>query len=334
MKNHSSYIVVCLSLFLFCLSGCLPPKERSGTSISTPVIHETVTSTREIFPTNVSDITPTASPQPKHSPTAPIVSGPVVLPRVTMLPSDSENALLKLLNTNGNCVGKCIAGIRPGHMTTQQAVDTMAQWGMISQYKMPKGGFSFSLTQKPPDSRVRVQLGVSTQPDNLESINSIDFGITNAASNDFVGTDLWLANFEKWQAFRFDNVIKAYGVPSYVGYFFESIGGENNTPLVKNALNYHMVIFFEKNNTTVNVSGRGRYSENGLSICPSTDSHNMSVEINSGVSLEKLEEVYPITWQATTNTDSESFFQHFTQKSDTCTTVTMEQIQTLQPWFH
>jgi hypothetical protein len=263
-----------------------------------------------------------------------------------LLPPDTENALLKLLNTNGNCAGKCIAGIRPDHMTTQQAVDTMAQWGMISPYQMPEGGFSFSLTQEPLDAQVRaqlginideqvrVQLGISTPPDNLEIVNSVDFGITNAAANDFVGKDLWLANFEKWQAFRFDNVMKAYGVPSYVGYFFESIGGENNTPFLKNALDYHMVIFFEKINTMVWVPARGSYSEKGLSICPSTDSHNLSVEINSGVPLEKLEEVYPVTWQATTNTDLEAFFQHFTQKSDACTTVMMEQIQTLQPWFH
>ena len=56
----------------------------------------------------------------------------IALPIVTMSPQEAKNALLDLFRTNGDCTGKCLAGIRPDEMTVQEAVDKLAHFNLIS----------------------------------------------------------------------------------------------------------------------------------------------------------------------------------------------------------
>ena len=56
----------------------------------------------------------------------------IALPIVTMSPQEAKNALLDLFRTNGDCTGKCLAGIRPDEMTDQEAVDKLAHFNLIS----------------------------------------------------------------------------------------------------------------------------------------------------------------------------------------------------------
>lgn len=69
-------------------------------------------------------------------------------------------------------------------------------------------------------------------------------------------------------------------------------------------------------------------------LCPSKDPHYLNIEFNSGVSEEKLAEVYPVTWQKLMESDLPSFYQAFTNKSTSdCMTPTISQIISLEPDF-
>ncbi|MBK9008608.1 MAG: hypothetical protein IPM31_16655 [Anaerolineae bacterium] len=142
-----------------------------------------------------------------------------VLPLITMSSQESESALLELLKTNGDCAGKCIAGIRPDTMTVQDAAQKLSQWGPMSIFENPNGETYITLDQNPLYGQVAVYLSIGTWTKKLETIDRVRIRIQDS-SDIYLREDALLAYRDTLQGFSLDKLLKAYGVPSYVGYDF------------------------------------------------------------------------------------------------------------------
>jgi len=259
----------------------------------------------------------------------------IVLPAVTMAPQEAEIALLELLKTNGNCTGKCIAGIQPDTMTVREAVDKMAQWGMVEIYENPRNGKTFvNLVHNPLNDRVNVDLSVGTWTIKMVTVDNVFFQIAGPPGDLFLGEDVWLANRVAWQGFRLDNILKAYGIPSYVGYFFQTTV-EVGVPFEGRTIAYNMEIQYEQTNLVVLIGAMAFYDGDTLFLCPSKDPHALGIEINPERPLKEQQEFSPVTWQSLTGTDIQTFYTMFTDDDnlDSCIETNLQEIESLQPTF-
>lgn len=280
--------------------------------------------------TSVPFYTPTGILQP--APTSTQKPSSLVLPAVTMSPQEAEDALLELLKTNGNCTGKCVAGIRPDEMTVQDAVDKMAQWGMVRIDENSQGKTFINLVQEPLYGKMIVNLSIGTWTRKLETIDRVSMSIHGDGA--FLDEDMWVGNRDTWQGFRLDNLLKAYGIPSYVGLFFQTTV-EVGSPLEGRTISYSIDIQYERTNLVITFGAMSYFDGVNLFLCPSKDPHGLGIEINPERSLTERQEFRPVTWEALTNTNLNEFYQIFTDESafDACITTDLTQIQTLQPSF-
>jgi len=241
--------------------------------------------------------------------------------------------LLELLKTNGNCKDKCIGGIRPNEMTVQEAVNAMSQWGTMSIYdNSTSGGTYITLDQSPLYGQVSVYLSVGTWTKKMETIDNVSIQI-QGFSDTYVGEDVWLANQEAFRGFRMDNILKAYGTPSYVGYDFSSLLSPS-PPLEKGErFEYGMSLHYEQINLHILVGGMAYYDGESVFLCPSKEPHYLLIEINPERPLNELQDVFPVTWQSLTDTDLNAFYQTFTGDNafNICAKTNLEKILTLQP---
>jgi hypothetical protein len=281
---------------------------------------------------------PTALPSQISSTQLPTLTATpyqLVFPSITMSPQENENALLELLKTNGDCSGKCLGGVRPDEMTAQEAVNVMSQWGMITVNKNSQGKTFINLEQNQIHEQLNVYLSVGTWTKELETIDNVAIRIDGALDSNYVKEDVWLANQEAFRGFRMDNMLKAYGVPSYVGYDFSILMGPSPIPKKGERFEYAMSLQYEHINLHILLSGMAYYDGNTVFLCPSKEPHALYLEINPERPLKELQNVFPVTWQALTNTDLDAYYQKFTSGNafDACVTTNLEQIQTLQPYF-
>ena len=211
----------------------------------------------------------------------------------------------------------------------------MAQWGMVAAYENPYNGKTFiNLVQNPLNGQVNVDLSVGTWTNKMISIDNVFIHVAGPPGDLFLGEDIWLANRDTWQGFRLDNILKAYGVPSYIGYFFQTTV-EVGAPLAGRTISYTMDLHYEQTNLVVTIGAMALYDGDNLFLCPSIDPHDLGIEINPERPLIERQEFYPVTWQALTSTDLNVFYQNFTGEDsfDKCVTTDLQQIQNLQPSF-
>lgn len=313
MKKYLVYKAFWLFYICIILLGCTSPRT---------VVTE--------FPTSAAKTQAYAS-----FPTASITKTlqPVILPSTLMSPLESENALLNLLRSNGNCSGKCIAGIQPDEMTVQEAVITMSQWGMVEIGKNSLGKTFINLEQSPLYGKVGVYLSIGTWTKEFETIDTVIFRM-QGLSTTYIGEDLWLENRFKWRGFSLDNLLRIYGVPSFVGYSFSTIVKEGSS-LNGRTILYILEIQYSEINLRIQIAALANYDGKILFLCPITDPHNLWMEINPERSLERLQEFSPVTWKELTDTDLEVFYQIFTNEIDSakCTTTSINKIESQQPYF-
>lgn len=329
MKIHLYSFTICISLLILSATGCTLADqtpvvlidEAESTLSATIVTTQQLTASASPNLMETSQVTTTITPEP----------GQVVFPKVTMSSKEAEDALLELLRTNGNCQGKCIAGIRPDDMTLQDAINIMSQWGMVKVDKNSQGKAFINLVQNPLGGEVNVNLSIGTWTKEMETIDRVYFYLSGPPGDLFLKDDLWLVNRDTWRGFRLDNVLKSYGVPSYIGYFFQTIV-DVGTPLYGRTVSYTMDIHYDRLNLVVTIGAVAYYDED-LFICPSIDPHNLGLEINPERPLTERQDVYAVTWQSLTGMDLDRFYQMFTAKPDACISATLEQILTLQPSF-
>jgi hypothetical protein len=309
------YLYKCALLCLF-IAGCTFANETSvPLTIPADVSPSaTMTETVQLLPT----LTPTAYR--------------LVLPSITMSAQESENALLELLKTNGNCTGKCIAGIHPDEMTVQDAVDVMGQWGMVTISEDSRGKTFVNLDQNQLYEQLNMYLSVGTWTRELETIDKVTIRI-EGFSDTYVGEDVWLANQDAFQGFRMDNVLETYGVPSYVGYDFSSLLSPSPPLEKEQRFSYGMSLHFEQINLHLLISAMAYYDGETVFLCPSKEPHSVYLEINPERPLKELQNVFPVTWQSLTGTDLDAFYQTFIVENafNTCVTTKLEKILTLQP---
>jgi BarA-like signal transduction histidine kinase len=314
-KKHWSSFAIWICLLFSWIAGCTVESQAS------------VAVTPEIKVTPSETASPTTTPLPSLTFTPSPV--PIVLPAITMSPQEAEKALQELLKTNGNCMGKCLAGIRPDEMTIQEAVDQMARWGMLWMSKGNDGGIGIHTAYLDPNSKqVNLNLDIVLRKKS-EATYSVSFHIPRYEDGDFLATDVWLANRETWKAFQFRNLLKAYGIPSFVGFSMQTN---------ENSIVYTLMMNYEQLNLEIGIGALARRNGKNVFICPSKDPHNLGIDINPdllGVPLEKNIQISLITWQALTDSDLQSFYQTFTDENhpDQCITTTLEKIRELDPYF-
>lgn len=328
-----------LILFLLFLSGCqfasdvLPTSVDELTSLPSPTVPTTPilpTSTTVSSPPTFAS-SPTASatstePLPSTTPTATPVQ--IVIPSTTSSQQEIEAGLAELLKTNGNCQGKCLAGIRPEEIDVQEAVNLMSQWGVVSST-----GTYFVLSQIPLHDEANISISVGTWTNKFVSIDRVAVTIGGGPEL-YIGEHLWRANQDTWEGFLLDGFLDTYGMPSYVGFLFDT-KVEPGTPLEGRTISYGMEVQFEDINLNVLNSGIGYYDGETLEVCPDTDPHFLFIQLNPEVPLNEIQAMFRVTWEALTETDLEAFYTMFTNEStaDVCITTTLEQIEALQPEF-
>ena len=278
-------------------------------------------------------VTPSATPKPTETPlpTTTFTPSPVpiVLPAVTMSPQEAEAALQELLKTNGNCTGKCLAGIRPDEMTVQDAVNQMAHWGMLRMTKGKDGGIGIhNLYLDSNNKQVNISLDIVLRKKS-EPTYAVAFRIPRYEDGDLLGTEVWLANREAWRAFQFDNLLRAYGPPSFVGLRLAT-GDPEGKSIV-----YTLDLHYEQFNLEIGIGGLARRDGKNVIICPSRDPHSLGIDINPYPPLIERQQASPITWQALTGRDLQEFYETFADESitDGCVITTLEKIIELDPSF-
>jgi len=313
---------VWISMFCLGIAGCtLGSQNPVGLTAETKATLSPTTAfyiqTAAVSPTKTLLPTLTFTPSPV----------PIVLPAVTMSPQEAENALRELLRTNGDCTGKCFAGIRPDDMTAQEAIDQMARWGMLTMDEGKDGStFISTLYLDPRRKHVDADITLTLRK---EAIDAISFYIPRREGGEFLGADVWRANREAWRAFQFDELLKAYGIPSFVGFMLETRHLEGRS------IGYTLIIQYEQMNLEIGIGALANSNGKDVFLCPSKDPHNLGVEINPKPPLRERQQTSPITWQALTGTNLEEFYRIFIggTSPDGCFTTTFEKIIALDPYF-
>jgi hypothetical protein len=317
--------VMWISLFCLYITGCTVGNVSPVALTAEP---KAAPSAMVAFSTQTAVASPTTTPLPTLTFTpSPIL---IVLPAVTMSPQIAEDALQELLRTNGNCTGKCVAGIRPDDMSVQQAIDQMAQWGMLDMSEDNDGRtFINTLYLDPRHKQVDVNLTI-TMRKKFETIYTVSFYIPRREDGEYLGADVWLANREAWRAFRFNNLLKAYGTPSFVGFSMETRDQEGKS------IAYTLELHYEKMNLNIGIGGLAYGNGEDVFLCPSKDPHSLGIDINPERPLRDIQQFTPITWQALTGTDLDAFYRTFTDETnpDGCVKTTLKKIMELDPYFH
>jgi hypothetical protein len=259
----------------------------------------------------------------------------LLLPSVTLSPLETENAIIELLRTNGNCVGKCLGGIYPDKMTLQEAVDVMSQWGMINLSKNSQGRAIINLNPNELFGQFNVYLSVGTWTKELETIDRVSIRIDSATSADthYIKEDVWLAYQDMFRGFQMDSVLKSYGIPSYVGYDFSSILSPSLLPRIGERFSYGTILHFEEINLQILIGAMALFDGQSVFLCPSKEPHYLYLEINPERPLKESQNAFPVTWQALTDTDLNVYYQIFTVENafDVCVTTNIKEILKLQP---
>lgn len=319
-KKHWNFLLLWILIIGLLVAGCVVDNNSFvistvesndvplGTLIS-PTIAVTTSPTASLLPTDISTLHPA-----------------LIVPTVpTMLVQEAEDALQELLKTNGNCTGKCLAGIYPDEMTIQEGVNQMAQWGMLYMSEDNTGVHLVPPT--PRDKLIRINLDLILREQTIEGVSL--YIPLRIDGEEFVDASIWQANREAWAAFRLDNLLKAYGTPSFVGFSIDSYDPEGEF------LVYTLAIQYEEMNLKMGFGGLAQINGQDVFICPSSDSHNFGITINPQRPLSEVQQFSRITWQALTRGDLQTFYDTFTDESnsDGCFTTTISKIIELDPYF-
>ena len=282
---------------------------------------------------SVANTTPISIPIPtKNKITTIEPSGQILLPANTMSKEEADSAVLNLLRDNGNCAGRCVAGISPDEMTVQDAVNKMVKWGNVKVTENSQGKTFINIEQTPLNGHVIVRLSVGTWIEKFRSIDKVYLYISAPPENPFIDNDLWLDNQSELKGYQLDSLLKTYGIPSYIGFFFRT-SVDVGTPPDERSIIYGLDLHYEKMNLVVGVGALAYYDGEKVLLCPSKDPRQLGVEINPEQPLSKRQDVYPVTWQMLTETDLNTFYNMFTTSPDACITTTLAQILILQPSF-
>lgn len=217
MKKKYGPLSMFVLMLLICLEGCYS-KENAPLLADPLSASPSIGITRVFTPIpTIRTRTPTIQARTRTS----AVPNSISLPVETLLPQESESRLLDLLKTNGNCTGKCIGGIYPDHMTLQQAVNQLAQWGAVVIYQNPGEGTYYRIDQQSQDGRIWAQLAVGTLTNERAVVNDMGLSITGI-SDSYIDSESWQAGYIPWHAFQLDQILEDYGVPSDVRFFFSN----------------------------------------------------------------------------------------------------------------
>jgi hypothetical protein len=307
-------------------------------------INPTLTPRINVESTNTAVVTTTpVDPEKSQTSTAAIVSETTPGPQSTATPfqfptspftSEEQNAaFLELLRTNGHCQGKCIAGIYPDTMNVDQALEVFLA---ICDIRTGANALDEIFIAKSDPFIVddaRLSLGIVTTTIVYDTIDHVGFSIRGISLGD-VSEELWARQKDAWNGFQFETLLQTYGQPSYVGFFFQT-DVEPDSPFTGRVILYTISLHYHEFDLQIIQTGHANYDGETVSICPSSDPHDLSMQIPPGRTWSKLEEVYSVTWELLTDSDLEDFTQLFAPSIDgaQCIAVPLKRIIELSQDF-
>jgi hypothetical protein len=146
-------------------------------------------------------------------------------------------------------------------MTVQEAVNIMVQWGMVRIGENSQGKTFINLDPNLLYGDIGVYLSVGTWTKELETIDKVALRIQDFASGDtdtYIAEEWWRENWDVWAGVRFDNFLRAYGIPSFVGYDFAKIV-EPGSPLEGRTISYGLTIQFEQTKMNILIGALAYY---------------------------------------------------------------------------
>jgi hypothetical protein len=331
MKKHVICLGLCQSLLCLFTMGCTGSTDSQFTATSD--IKTTQIETRTPTLISLPSVTNTPSRTPHPTITLTPTEVELMFPAVTMSSQEAEDALIALLKTNGNCTGKCLAGIRPDEMNLQEALKVLAQWGMIRIGEDIFGNKYINLDQEPQFDAIQVYISVGPWTNDLSKIETVLTRVEGVSLN-YLPSDYWVDRSGILAGFRIEKILDTYGDPTFIGFFFATYYGpeahEDERPFL-----YSMEIHFQHLNIQVNISGPAYFDGENLFICPKTDPHNVWIWVNPESPLIEYEEKFPVTWQELSGEELSSFTDLINDKDglNNCLSTTVEKIESLQPGF-
>lgn len=306
IKKNIYRFIACFSLLCLGIQGC-----SAGDNPAAPTIFEIPSS-------SLATATSYQQPEPSAFPPTPTPIRLVIEPETLAASSkEAEVALLDMLKTNGGCTGKCVAGIRPDEMTVQEAVNKMAQWGAIRIGRNFRGDTFINLIEDPLSYQLEVRLSIGTWTNELETIDEVSMLVGNNAwpeETDFVNEDIM-------RSFHLGSLLKSYGVPSFVGFFFEE-------DVTDDSKLYYPSFYIQYAQYNLKISKFALAYLDGadLFLCPSKSaSHSLNIVINPEVPLEQYQNGLD-TWEELSGTDLNTFYEMYTDEAnpDVCISVSVK----------
>ena len=321
--SKRTLIIFLFSIGLSVLTSCIFKPTNFG------VIFEKTVNPVEVKTTTIE---PMMTNQLSTEPTKDL--GKTVTPE-TIITEDSEIGLEKFLRTNGGCVGQCIGGIQFAEMSLQDVQNVMSYWGKVRTSRdEQKEVIYINLEETTVYDRIKVYLSVGLTADEQE-INRIFLRFEGLLGN-YLGTegDIWGVESEIMKGYELKNLLQSYGIPDEIYIYFASNAEGGYKPLERKEILYYLTLFYENLNLTIDINGLTYVEDYSFEICPAEDPHNLWIEYNSEVSLERIQQS-SVSWVDFIGEDPESFYSTFMDEDEDnhCFSATIEKIRILQPWF-
>jgi hypothetical protein len=333
MIRRWCYILICSILLPLWLVGCNSRTENTPMPTSQPLASPSIIVVSSYTPAPNKTVVGMPAGATRTSVRTDPVPKSIMIPTDTLTPQETENHLLDLLRTNGDCKGKCVGGIYPDEMNLQEAVNQLAQWGRVRSYQNPKNEFFYRLDQQSQDGKVWVQISIGPGTEEQSAVNSIGMRVTGT-SDSYIDSEAWQANRTSWHAFHLDGILTAYGVPSEVRFHF-STDVKGKWLEEGRTIFYWMHLSYQALNMVVDLSGLAREDKGEIFLCPAIDPHYLDIEYNPNLDQEKIATFLPVTWQELMGVDNLTFYQQFSDQKNwpACITTTVNQILSIDPYF-
>lgn len=322
LQNTIKLLLISINLCLFCCActaNGIKPTEIYNSNLSTaPIVIKTAT------PTSKPEILKTLTPISNVQFTTPNWH------ENQYTNQERKKAVLELLETNGNCSGKCLAGIRPDDMTFQEGVNIMSKWESVEYGQNHLGEVFANFSHYPQIGNIKIRLTLGTWSEKFETIDDMRL-VFSGVNTPYISKEEWEQNIDLWQGFSLENILKTYGPPSSVDFHFRSYTLGDLTSDERD-IEYGMSIQFEKYNVVAEIVALAQNHGEVVSLCPTRDTRYLIIEINPEKPITEKRNVYPVSWIDISDTDLFFFMETYTNGSDPnyCVSTSIAEIISLQ----
>lgn len=266
MKTYLYRLVfVC---FIFILAGCgghdatiqvnvTPSRSPVSSSSQLPILMPTTTPTVNVTP----------------SPSATFTQMPTLTltPLPTLEPDQAEQAILELMQRNGDCSMPCFWGIIPGISDFDQTMAFLNHLGGdVYNYGTDPVGYETSYSCK---KEMHIHVMFQEENSRVKNIRAMAYGLSS----------LEIGSLD-WAAFRPDNILRTYGMPSRV-LFSLSYPTE---PTTADTVGYDFVFFYDNQNLVIYYGEQRALDRPVIRVCPLVDTGMYGFDFWLGEGFENI----------------------------------------------